>query len=326
VVKVAKLQEPAAAALHRSGESVLFAPDDPMWPGHPGSVVFADHRWDLSILGLAANQVAGTAVLNFDRFLKPVLLLGSEGPSERIRLSPIWLVRAKEVIAILLAPTRHTSRGLLDVYRVRESSSSKLKSVLAHVYALAVWATREAVPPDLDRWQQDDLDDAAVPPGGWHYRWTGYFPEVRTVAEQLGAWLDNPENRIPLRASDEFAVHLKSRRGGSWSGEDVNRDLLARMIGVRSGTLREQVDSIVDAAVSRGQTVVGGLCQISSIRWVDGSQRAWIDGIDPALLEPLTHFCRMCCIVFVYMFSGMRDSAVIQSSTPGKRLTASSKR
>jgi hypothetical protein len=153
-------------------------------------------------------------------------------------------------------------------------------------------------------------DDAAVPPGGWRYRWTGYFPEVRTVADHLGAWLDNPENRIPLRASDEFAVHLKSRRGGSWSGEDVNRDLLARMIGVRSGTLREQVDSIVDAAVSRGQTVVGGLCQTSSIRWADGSERPWIDGIDPALLEPLTHFCRMCCIVFVYMFSGMRNSEV----------------
>jgi hypothetical protein len=100
------------------------------------------------------------------------------------------------------------------------------------------------------------------------------------VADHLGAWLDNPENRIPLRASDQFAVHLKSRRGGSWSGEDVNRDLLARMIGVRSGTLREQVDSIVDAAVSRGQTVIGGLCQISSIRWADGSERPWIDGID----------------------------------------------
>jgi hypothetical protein len=82
------------------------------------------------------------------------------------------------------------------------------------------------------------------------------------------------------------------------------------MIGVRSGTLREQVHSIVDAAVSRGQTVIGGLCQISSIRWADGSERPWIDGIDPALLEPLTHFCRMCCTVFVYMFSGMRDSEV----------------
>ena len=88
------------------------------------------------------------------------------------------------------------------------------------------------------------------------------------------AWLDNPENRIPLRASDEFAVHLKSRRGGSWSGDAVNRDLLAQMIGVRSDTLRAgvpKVHCIVDAAVSRGQTVVGGLCQISSIRWAEGS-------------------------------------------------------
>jgi hypothetical protein len=159
VVKVAKLQEPAVTALPRSGESLLFAPDDPVLPGHPGRMAFGDHRWDLSILGLAANQVAGNAVLNFDRFLKPVVLGASEGPSEQIRLSLIWLLRAKEVIAILLAPTRHTSRGQLDVYRVRESSSSKLKAVLAHIYALAVWATREALPPDLDRWQQDDLDD-----------------------------------------------------------------------------------------------------------------------------------------------------------------------
>ena len=122
-------------------------------------MAFGDYRWDLSIVGLAANQVAGNAVLNFDRFLKPVVLGESDGPSEQIRLSLIWLVRAKEAIAILLAPTRHTSRGQLDVYRVRESSSSKLKSVLAHVYALAVWATHQALPPDLDRWEQDDLDD-----------------------------------------------------------------------------------------------------------------------------------------------------------------------
>jgi hypothetical protein len=108
------------------------------------------------------------------------------------------------------------------------------------------------------------------------------------VADHLGAWLDHPENRIPLRSSDQFAVHLKSRRGGRWNGEAVNRDLLAQMISVRSGTLREQVDSIVDAAVSHGQTVVGGLCEISSIRWAEGRERPWIDGIDPALLEPLT--------------------------------------
>ena len=132
-MKVGKLQEPAVVTLAGSGESLLFAPDDPVVPGRPGSMAFGDHRWDLSILGLAANQVAGHAVLNFDRFLKPVVLGGSAGPSEQIRLSPIWLLRAKEVVAILLAPTRHTSRGQLDVYRVRESSSSKLKAVLAHI-------------------------------------------------------------------------------------------------------------------------------------------------------------------------------------------------
>src|SRR5207253_2018471 len=77
----------------------------------------------------------------------------------------------------------------------------------------------------------------------------------------------------PLRASDQFAVHLKSRRGASWNGDAVNRDLLAQMIGVRSDSLRAgvpKVDSIVDAAVWRGQTVVGGLCQISSaLSWHD---------------------------------------------------------
>ncbi len=135
MVNVAKLQEPAVTALPRSAESVLFAPDDPVLPG---SMAFGDHRWDLSILGLAAHQVAGHAVLNFDRFLKPVVLGGSEGPSEQIRLSPIWLLRAKELIAILLAPTRHTSRGQLDVFRVRESSSpSAVRAALAHIYALA---------------------------------------------------------------------------------------------------------------------------------------------------------------------------------------------
>src|SRR5229473_2326098 len=126
VVKVAKLQETMVVALPANGESLLFALDDPVLPGRPRSMAFGDHRWDLSILGLAANQVAGHAVLNFDRFLKPVVLGGSDGLSEQVRLSPIWLLRAKEVIAILLAPTRHTSRGRLDVYRVRESSSSKL--------------------------------------------------------------------------------------------------------------------------------------------------------------------------------------------------------
>src|SRR6266567_6829503 len=158
-MRVAKLQEPAVAILPPSSESQLFAPDDPVLPGGPESMAFGDHRWDLSILGLAANQVAGSAVLNFDRFLKPIVLEGLEEVSAEIRLSPIWLVRAKEVIAILVGPTRHTSHGQLDVYRVRESSSSTLKTVLAHVYALAVWGTREALPPDLDRWQQDDLDD-----------------------------------------------------------------------------------------------------------------------------------------------------------------------
>jgi hypothetical protein len=602
VVRVAKRQETRVVAPPASGKSLLFAPGDPVVPGHLRSMAFGDHRWDLSILGLAANQVAGSAVLNFDRFLKPVVLGGSEGPSEQIRLSPIWLVRAKEVIAILLGPTRHTSRVQLNVYQVRESSSSKLKTVLAHIYALAVWATREALPPDLDVWQQDDLDDflthlatertnqpsgalgldsisirgyvktlrtlhllrdtltdggfcfnpwdgmsaeqltgtdvgacrtkpipaeqyqplmrnlwkvidkivpdllaalrrtdelnstpllpwwgnvnqhvkrsgtsdaevvlcpsnvaptlrafrqvltdnpdiviagaadlerrfgipvewfsknkdlliatgileraqpraghltrcavsgckrerlrrtswcrphkyrwqragrpdptiwstteerllplgptppqcavprclrqtkggrlcgahvqrwaaagkppvdkwassdeAAVQPGGWHYRWTGQFPDVRTVGDHLAAWLDNPENRIPLRSTQQFAVHLKSRRGASWKGDAVNRDLLARTIGVRSDTLRAQIPkvrSIIDEAVARGQTEVGGLCQITSIRWADGSQRTWIDGIDPALIDPLTHFCRICCIVFVYLFSGMRDSEV----------------
>ena len=68
------------------------------------------------------------------------------------------------------------------------------------------------------------------------------------------------------------------------------------------------MDFIIDRAVSHGQTAVGGLCQMSSIRWADGSERPWIDGIDPALLDPLIHFCRMCCIVFLYMFCNLERS------------------
>ena len=83
------------------------------------------------------------------------------------------------------------------------------------------------------------------------------------------------------------------------------------MIGVRPDALRgREVGAIVDDAVTRGQTHVGGRCEITAVRSVDGGERAWIDGIDPALLGPLTHFCRMCAIVFIYMFSGMRDSEV----------------
>jgi integrase len=602
VVKVAQLQEPAVVTLPPNGESLLFAADDPVLPGLPGSMAFGDHRWDLSILGLAANQVAGNAVLNFDRFLKPLVLGGSQGPSEQIRLSPIWLLRAKEVIAILLVPTRHTSRGQLDIYRVRESSSSKLKTVLAHVYALAVWSTREALPPDLDRWQQDDLndfiahlatertnqrsgaqgldsisvrgyvntlrtlhllretltdggfsfnpwdgmsveqvtgadisvcrtkpipaeqyqplmrnlwkvideivpdllnalrctdelnnspnlawwgnvnqhvksggtsgaevvlchgnvaptlktfrqvltdnpgivfagaadlerrsgipvewfsrnherliatgilerthppsgqvirctvpgcererlrrtcwcraheyrwqqagrpdptiwpvteeaglplgptplrcavplclrqakggqfcgahvqrwaaagkpdietwasgDEAGVPPGGWHYRWTGYFPDALTVADHLGAWLETPDNRIPLRASDQFAVHLKRRRGGSWDGDAVNRDLLAQMIGVRSDTLRAGCRRWISWSTERFRAVkpLSAGCARSprSAGRTAASGPGSTASTQPCSIRSRTSV-GMCCIVFVYMFSGMRDSEV----------------
>ena len=36
----------------------------------------------------------------------------------------------------------------------------------------------------------------------------------------------------------------------------------------------------------------------------------YVRRVRSALLEPLKHFCRMCCIVLIYMFSGMRDSEV----------------
>ena len=598
MVSVVAPQASAVAGLPGSGNSLLFAPDDPVLPGHPGSPLFGDLRWDLSILGLAANRSAGDAVLNFGRFADPVLLGPAGGPVEPLRLAPAWLVRAKEVLAILLAPTRRTSHGRIDVYRVREAlSSGTVRAAHAHIYALAVWATLEALPADLYRWEQGDLDDflaylatertnsrtggkgidassirgyvntlrtlhllhdtltdggfsfdpwdgmsaesvtgadvnarrtkpipaeqyqplmrnlwkvideivpdvlaaarradtlnsaaletwwanlnqvqaddiagadavlahgnlaptmqafrrllnenpdiilssgadveqrsgiryqwfarnrqrlidagileevrpptpvarcgvpgcerdpyrrswclaheyrwrragtpdpaaweateeaqlplgplppkcavptcgreaqngrfcgghrqrwtsvgkpdidtwasgdeAAVPIGGWHHRPTGFFPEVRTVADHLAAWLENPENRVPLRATGELAVHFKHRRAGVWAGDDVNHGLLAQMIGVRPDALRgREVGAIVDDAVTRGQTQVGGLGQITAVGWADGSQRPWIDGIDPAVLGPLTHFCRMCAVVFIYMFSGMRDSEV----------------
>ena len=168
---------------------------------------------------------------------------------------------------------------------------------------------RSAGKPDIDTWASGQ--QAAEPIGGWRYRPTGFFPEVRTVAEHLTAWLENPENRIPLRARGELAVHFKRRRDGVWAGDDVNRALLAQMIGVRPDALRgREVRAVVDDAVTRAQTQVGGLCEITAVRCADGGQRTWIDGIEPALLGSLTHFCRICAIVFIYMFSGMRDSEV----------------
>ena len=588
--------EPLTLALPPGRDSLLFESDDPVAPGHPAGPAFGGQRWDLSILGLAANQTAGDAVLNFGRFLDPIEL----GPSEKVHLSPVWLLRAKEVIAILLSPTRRTGRGRIDLYRVRESSSSTLKAALAHIFALARWARSEALPPELDRWDQNDLDDflghlaserpnsrragapgidpgsirsyvntlrtlyllrdtltdggfsfdpwgglsaeavtgadvrarrtkpipaeqyqplmrnlwkvidevvpdllaarcrldelncaprlpwwgrvnqhvnadvitgadvvlvhgnvaptlgalrrvltdnpglvlaggtdlerrfgiplgwfslnrelliaagilervrpvaavparcsvpgcdrerlrmtwcvgheyrwrragrpdsrtwevtdkaqipmgpppplceaagcereaqkgrlcgthvqrwrslgcpeietwatgeeAAVPSGGWHYRFTGEFPEIRTVAEHVAIWLQDPENRVPLRATSPLAEHLKTRRGGSWLGGAVNLSLLAQRLGVGPDPFRDPtVRSLVEAAVANGQTTVGGLCDVSSVPCADGGERPWIDGIDPAVLGPLTHFCRMCAVVFVYMFSGMRDSEV----------------
>ena len=597
MVSVSAPQPSPVAPAPRSGDSLLFAADDPVLPSHRGGPVFGDLRWDLSILGLAANQTPSDAVLNFGRFLAPV----GPGPAGRppLRLASAWLLRAKEVLAILLAPTRRTSHRRIDVYRVRGSSSGTVKAAHAHIYALAVWATLEALPPELlHRWEQGDLEDflaylatertnsrtggqgidpssirsyvntlrtlhllddtltdgglrfdpwegmsaervtgvdlsarrtkpipaeqyqplmrnlwtvidqiapdvlaaahradtlnsaplqtwwpnvneriaadeiagadailahrnlaatmqrfrrllsenpdiilasdadveqrsgiryqwfsrnrqrlidagilqpvhrpkpaarcavagcdreprrrawcvahehrwrragapdpaswqataqaqlplgpppstcavatcerearhgsfcgghvqryrsagkpdidtwassqqAAEPIGGWRYRPTGFFPEVRTVAEHLAAWLENPENRIPLRARSELAAHFKRRRSGVWVGENVNHALLAQMIGVGPDTFRgREVRAIINDAVTRGQTQVGGLCEITAVRYADGGERPWIDGIDPALLGPLTHFCRICAIVFIYMFSGMRDSEV----------------
>lgn len=596
MVRGRRAQAPAVAELPPGGSSLVFADDDPVLPGHPHGPVFGDLRWDLSILGLPANRTVGNAVLNFDRFLDPILLGPEGGPAEPLRIASAWLLRAKEVVAILLAPSRHTSHGRIDAYRVGESSPSTVRAVQGHVYTLAVWATLDALPADLHRWEQDDLDDfiaylasertnprtaakgidplsirayvttlrtlhlvgdtltdggfsfdpwdgmsaysvtgadstlrrtkpipaeqyqplmrnlwkvideiapdlvaairradtlndvpsrigwghlnrgddiavadtviahsnvaptlqaflrvlhenpdivltggadleerfgislywfsnnhrlltdtgilervdpppepaalcgvpgchrerrrrtwcaaheqrwrragapdpvtweasdeaqlrigprppncaaancereaqdgrfcgghvqrwrmagkpdieawassdeASVPIGGWHYRPTGFFPEVRTVAEHLAAWLKNPNNRIPLRATGELASHLKTRVGGAWGGDIVNHALLAKMLGVDPQTLhRSKVTAVVDDAIARGQSEVGGLAQITHVRWFDGEERPWIEGIDPALLLPLTHFCRMCAVVFIYMFSGMRDSEV----------------
>ncbi|MGA2930044.1 MAG: hypothetical protein ABSG43_29460, partial [Solirubrobacteraceae bacterium] len=588
--------QPSSVPAPRSGDSLLFAADDPILPSHPASPVFGDLRWDLSILGLAANQPASDAVLNFGRFLAPCPGPATDDPRP-LRLAPAWLLRAKEVLAILLAPTRRTSYRRIDVYQVRESSPSTVKATHAHIYALAVWATVQALPAELHNWEQDDLDDflaylasertnlvtggrgidptsircyvntlrtlhllhgtltdgglrfdpwdgrsaesvtgvdgsvrrtkpipaeqyqplmrnlwtvidqfapdvlaaaqradtlngaplqtwwpnvnqqiaadeiagtdailansllaptmqafrrllrenpdiilasdadvqqrsgiryqwfsrnrqrlidagilervhppptarcavagcdreprrgawcvehdrrwrragapdpaswhateqaqlplgpppagcavvtcarearhgpfcgghaqryrsagqpdinkwasgqhAAEPIGGWCYRPTGVFPEVRTVAEHLTAWLENPENRIPLRARGELAVHFKRSQDGVWAGDEVNHALLAQMIGVRPDALRgRKVRAIIDHAVARSQTQVGGLCEITAVRCADGDHRPWIDGIDPTLLGSLTHFCRMSAIVFIYMFSGMRDSEV----------------
>ena len=71
----------------------------PVSPSHPHGLTFGDLRWDRSVLGLAANQSAVGAVLNFARFLDPVLL-----GAEPVRLSAVWMLPAKESIAALARP------------------------------------------------------------------------------------------------------------------------------------------------------------------------------------------------------------------------------
>jgi len=180
VVSVLAAQASPVPAAPRREESLLFAADDAVLPSHPASPVFGDLRWDLSILGLAANQPASDAVVNFGRFLAPVCPRPAAGAAQRLRLAPAWLLRAKELLAILLAPTRCTSHRRIDVYQLRQSSSpGTVKATLAQIYALAVWATVNALPADLDRWEQDDLDD-----------FLAYLATERTNARTGGKGID----------------------------------------------------------------------------------------------------------------------------------------
>jgi len=82
------------------------------------------------------------------------------------------------------------------------------------------WAA--AGKPDVEKWTSSD--EAAVPSGGWHHRWTGYFPDVRTVPDHLGAWLDNPENRYA-----DVRSTLVARRNGTVAGQ-LARPLLHRTV------------------------------------------------------------------------------------------------
>jgi hypothetical protein len=44
---------------------------------------------------------------------------------------------------------------------------------------------RSAGRHDIDMWASSDV--AAVPAGGWHYRWTGFFPHVRSPHSSTAA-------------------------------------------------------------------------------------------------------------------------------------------
>src|SRR6266567_7927503 len=127
------------------------------------------------------------------------------------------------------------------------SSSSKLRSVLAHVYALAVWATREALPPDLDRWEQDDVDDFLAhlatertnPRSGAQgldsISIRGYVNTLRTLhllraqhsdttalrrdcvlAQSTQARNGYPPPSRQHRHTTRDQAHLEERRGGGW--------------------------------------------------------------------------------------------------------------
>jgi hypothetical protein len=132
---------------------------------------------------------------------------------------------------------------------------------------------------------------------------------ARDEGEQLGAVASGSKDSVLNTA--QVSLRYPTGNGGETAVEFAIHP--SKVHAVFAADLPVEPAAVMAATqhpVSRGQTVIGGLCQISSIRWADGSERPWIDGIDPALLEPLTHFCRMCCTVFVYMFSGMRDSEV----------------
>jgi len=145
-----------------------------------------------------------------------------------------------------------------------------------------------------------------------------WYLDVTTAASTIAVGLYNDVGGHPNTL--QTAGLITNPANGTWNAVNVpsvnltagTQYWLAILTPFGSGTVQFR-----DVAGS-GSSETSSLTNLAALptlwvtgqTWTTGSASAFAANVDSALLEPLTHFCRMCCIVFVYMFSGMRDSEV----------------